>query len=731
MEGLDGHDFVLVERNDYDDETGRSLEFVAAIRKWLQPTEYMADSSEYRKHLESRVSGTGHWIENSEKYQQWLGSSSPGPLWIKAPAGMGKSVLAATIASRLAGTEAPVLFFFFQQIVTTNRNPNTLVRDFISQTLLSSPFLQNRMKAYIDEDRSLDSISTNEMWNHLVEALELRPKVYCIVDALDEMDLDKESFITKLMELGSHKPISIKVLMTSRPFPRIESYLRAPSVLHIKLERSLVDKDISTYINQKLRQTKHLSENQRISFQHSLESKTQGSFLYAHLMIDELLHRMKQPMSKISLESLDWLPQSLENMYNMLSDHSARSGVPQELQMAILRWATHSTRHLRLLELTAMLDYVLPTISPNVSSQSSIGRGGTKELVRIACGPLLENFQDESVSVIHHSFAEFLIDQKRKVRPDGVPPQFPVISPVAAHCILATTCLRYLDFLSQWEIQPREMYQELVSHNICRLKDLKMQHPFIDYAMNNWHIHVRKLELLYEGDLLDMQSETEVVSLFNVLDHFMTSKQPALFSAWLDLTWCSSGDSKVLGSTLDVNPLHVAAWAGMTTYARRLINNGSTPHCKDGQYMTPLSWAALKGYDETVTLLSQHDPQLNYDERGAKPLHFTAQANHYKVVKLLFEAGANPLAKASSNRIGPHRRDGPRARNRREACLYYAIRSGSAESLHEMLPYLPIEYLDPALHDAICYEKKEVVEVILTSRDFSIEASGLSKCHVL
>jgi len=33
MEGLDGHDFVLVERNDYNDETGRSPEIIATIQK--------------------------------------------------------------------------------------------------------------------------------------------------------------------------------------------------------------------------------------------------------------------------------------------------------------------------------------------------------------------------------------------------------------------------------------------------------------------------------------------------------------------------------------------------------------------------------------------------------------------------------------------------------------------------------------------------------------------------
>jgi hypothetical protein len=39
-----------------------------------------------------------------------------------------------------------------------------------------------------------------------------------------------------------------------------------------------------------------------------------------------------------------------------------------------------------------------------------------------------------------------------------------------------------------------------------------------------------------------------------------------------------------------------------------------------------------------------------------------------------------------------------------------------------MLPYLPIEYLNAALGDAVDFEKKEVVEVILTSPGVSVDA---------
>jgi hypothetical protein len=64
---------------------------------------------------------------------------------------MGKSVLAATIISRLIETGAPALFFFFRQIIATNHSPHSLVRDFISQVLPSSQALQQQMQTYVND----------------------------------------------------------------------------------------------------------------------------------------------------------------------------------------------------------------------------------------------------------------------------------------------------------------------------------------------------------------------------------------------------------------------------------------------------------------------------------------------------------------------------------------------------------------------------------------------------
>jgi hypothetical protein len=99
------------------------------------------------------------------------------------------------VADKLAQTEkVPVLYFFFRQIIAENHNPQYLVRDWLCQLLPYSPSLQSQLKRYVEDGQSLDDISTDEFWHILLDAMVFIPKLYCIADALDEMDISKLGF---------------------------------------------------------------------------------------------------------------------------------------------------------------------------------------------------------------------------------------------------------------------------------------------------------------------------------------------------------------------------------------------------------------------------------------------------------------------------------------------------------------------------------------------------------
>lgn len=366
---------------------------LADITKWLQPTPYDFERSEYSRHRASYLLGTGAWLTSTHIFQKWH-SGDNGLLWIKGIPGSGKSVMAASIIKDLQETDVPVIYFFFRQIIEANHKPIVALRDWLCQALDHSPPLQVKLQKYLKGSRSLAILSPADLWSDLKMALGGFPKAYCITDALDEMDTGNDDFLKGLVDLGRWRPENIKVLMTSRPTARLETSLRSFSISQIRLEERQVDLDIAAYVQYKLRRSSIAKEDWS-AIQEAIPGRANGLFLYAKMSMDVLL----EPRADVQ-EVLNALPMHLNEMYNgLLQEHARRSNVPSEIQLLILHFVTHATRPLRLLEVAEML---------NTLSGSNRTLKETKDLVRAACGPLLEILPDETVPVIHHSFTEFL-----------------------------------------------------------------------------------------------------------------------------------------------------------------------------------------------------------------------------------------------------------------------------------------------------------------------------------
>jgi hypothetical protein len=111
--------------------------------------------------------------------------------------------------------------------------------------------------------------------------------------------------------------------------------------------------------------------------------------------------------------------------------------------------------------------------------------------------------EDESVSVIHHSFTEFLHDEGRRNNPEA----FPVLEDVASHAMLTILTLEYLDgcaldqatsndedggdigeanyedyeYCGRQEKKERELRTRMRSHN-----------PLLSYATDNLAFHLSR-----------------------------------------------------------------------------------------------------------------------------------------------------------------------------------------------------------------------------------------------
>ncbi|TGJ88327.1 hypothetical protein E0Z10_g425 [Xylaria hypoxylon] len=678
-------DTVAIDRDDIsnynpDHILPQSPEVIASIRQWLQPTAYKDAFGEYRKHLASHAAGTGVWLTLSATYGEWLQNEKVGTLWIKGIPGSGKSVIAAQLINDLTAKYpgTPVLYFFFRQIIDANHRPTALLCDWLDQVLIYSPPLQTQLKTYLETRRPLTSLSMDDLWRSLRLALVNLPNgVYCVADALDEMDQGHEDFLRSLAALGQWMPNKIKVLMTSRPVSSVETPLRKAETFQIRLDEANVDRDIASFVQQQLNSTS-LSVSDRDLISNEIPGRANGLFLYARLAMDAFL----EPSADIH-DVLKRLPRDLNDMYtNLLKEHSLRSGVPHDIQRIILQCATHATRPLRLLEVADMLE-------TTYIKRTEKDLKATKNLVKAACGPLLEVLLDETICVIHHSLTEYL---RGSTRPDALL-GYPVLKPGPTHESLALACLTYMgaSSLSKIEVKKKALtndydrvdfyFNKEVRHEEIQLR---LKHPFLEYAVANWHAHCCKSAIAGHNQ----EEINKALRRF-----FNDGKQ---LQAWLSLRW--PGGERYLH---DVTQLHVAARLGLEAYVRELLQTESLDtDSQDAIGRTPLWWAASSGHAGVVSLLANAgaNPDHGETKRGLKPLHEASSKNYAEVVRVLLQIGVSPTTGKTKNDPGSWCGNAPSSHG--QTPLMYACESGHIEAVDVFLSFLS----DPdTVHQALAW----------------------------
>lgn len=708
------------------------LKSIEELRIWLNPTDYLSPGNEYMKHLNSHVAGTGDWLRDSEAFRRWEDGTEKGCIWVKGIPGSGKSVFAASTVKTLAETQdragksAPALFFFFRQIVEKNHDPKYLVRDWAAQLLPSSRVLREKLHE-LSIQFGVDGIEHTKLWDALLGALDSMEKVYCVADALDEMDDQHALFIDKLRDLGLQQPEKIKVMLTSRPIPRLENQLRHPEVEAVKLDPTQIYPDILCYIASCLKTLEpKLSAETEENVKEAICSRAEGLFLYARLIMDSLTEGLLEGsiLENTLPTSLEELPMTLKELYTrMLAEHSRRSGITQEQQLTILQCVVYASRPLRLIELGSILALL--------RKETGAGLKEGKDLVQQACGRLLEILEDESVSVIHHSFTEFARDQNRS----GELGAFPVLNESESQRMMLQVCFQYLDAcelpesleaspeddtsepmekLSEEERSERERkerwgqgYEDHLDQSDAQeaadekkhsqIQDLRSTYPLTDYATQNITYHITK-------------SEAAGCIVFDLLDFYLTPGHNA-FNIWLLTNWNEYRRYKV-------QQLHIAAYLGLTAYARHLISNGSPVNDCDGEGRAPLMYAIEENHVDVVNLLLSNGADPNLPDRiGYKPLHHAVENGKIELVKILLAAGVSPKTKKTRNspelfveeQFGSDMGQTP---------VQTACTRGNIEILKLFIDYIDEEDACRCLHWS---KNEEVAEVILKTGKASVD----------
>jgi ankyrin repeat protein len=592
----------------------------------------------------------------------------------------------------------------------------------MSQLLPYSSDLARKLENEMRHHPTITTVALDILWQTFKSSASAMHKVYCVVDALDEMEPGNDYFYDMLAELARLKPSVVQVVATTRQPAVVESAFKNDATAKIKLDRQSVNRDIAVFVQDRLRMTQSLVQDGEVlkRVEDTICKLSNGLFLYARLLLDETLGGDHLSQTKWNVESrLLNLPRGLEEMYSaILREHRLRSGFSIDQQTFILQWVTHATRPLRLIELSNILN-----ISKGESAvQSSQAEG--KSNVRRACGPLLEVLADETVQVIHHSFTEFLTDPRRNVLV-GRNMSFPVLDVAETHRMMSATCVKYLSFglfLDTWEIDP--LHDEIrdddsrfdggPGYRSSAWRERSRQFPFLEYAASNWASHARAC------DDID-------IKLFGALDNFLLNAR--LFSSWLTFFWLPRNQwTEEIPD--DFGSLHAAAYFGLTSYVAHLLDNGVTSASTDScLFRTPLSYAAEMGQSGTVALLLEHFEHNARCRLGMTPLDYAAQSGHHSTVRLLLKSGISTVT-PRANCIHGNSCSEPRRKVKEKQTYYYAIYYGHIQVIRELLNHRGPDDLDAnskgstPLHWAARYGRADIASVLLDTGLVSIDAKN-------
>jgi hypothetical protein len=267
------------------------------------------------------------WILQDPQYISWKDGDDVCLLWIKGGAGKGKTMISIGLIERLLfpRDESTVVTYFFCQNADYELNTlEAIIKGLILQLVNQQKELNESLRRRWDttnERFDEDITSWRTLWNIFLEMLHRCkcPRVYVIVDALDECQDDGMADLLKLIiRTGLDHPSKIKWLLTSRPLDSAERELLAGSdqvLVSLELNSKHISEAVKTYIAFKMDELDRrcsYGETLRRKIEAELTQKAEDTYLWVSLVCKRLesVHRDE------ALTTIQDLPLGLNAFYN-------------------------------------------------------------------------------------------------------------------------------------------------------------------------------------------------------------------------------------------------------------------------------------------------------------------------------------------------------------------------------------------------------------------------------
>ncbi|KAJ8059723.1 hypothetical protein OCU04_011368 [Sclerotinia nivalis] len=216
------------------------------VLKWLSTIDC---HSKQREILSRRHEGTGEWLFESQKYQDWLDGKDR-LLWCSGSPGAGKTVLASAIVDNLetkfSASNVGVAFIYcnYAEKTTIAEYLASIIQQLVRQLYVIPDYVLDLYHKHSSMGTKLTSAEAIHLLHLLTSEF---PRLYIVVDALDECEETKKTRSNLIRELRN-LPSNINLLLTSRRLGDIEDKLSDCSHLEIRAS----DHDVRAYLEARI-----------------------------------------------------------------------------------------------------------------------------------------------------------------------------------------------------------------------------------------------------------------------------------------------------------------------------------------------------------------------------------------------------------------------------------------------------------------------------------------------
>ncbi|KAK7959701.1 uncharacterized protein PG986_004555 [Apiospora aurea] len=395
-----------------------------------------------------KADGSCQWIDERDEFQNWRDCTNELPyekaseektmntsiFWVHAKPGTGKTILSAHVASELRNHQFECAHYHFHAGNKVSRSLSDFLRSVAYQMAKSNTAVRERIMQMRNDGSTFDLDDDRTIWTKLFKRGIFQARIYTpqywVIDALDECTKYQE-FLTLLR---SEKPaFPLRIFLTSRTLPdmaRIHRPLQASmSLWSLRIPTESSMHDIECYIRSRTESLPLDNGSDRIELARKILVRSNASFLWVRLVLDEL---EKVYSSASILNILEGIPEGMLPYYQRTASSTAENKREKHIAKALLLWVVTSFRRLTIAELCQALRL---DIKEELLS--------AKTAIEGLCGQLVSVDKDtDMVDLVHPTVREFLHSDAAG--------EFQV-SKSLAHKRLASTCLK---LLSGRELQP-------------------------------------------------------------------------------------------------------------------------------------------------------------------------------------------------------------------------------------------------------------------------------------